>query len=122
MERKALKALQDSIEKWEKNAQAEDFSQVSLGSNSCPLCRLFQNHQGKNLNCRGCPVFEKTGKANCFGTPYYNFMDHIQKAMCTSDSFMIEKTMANARSAAINEVNFLKSLLPKEDENGTENA
>lgn len=92
MTKKTLKALRGSIQKWEKIVEGTG---VDQGVYNCPLCQLFYR-----LDCKGCPVFERTGYPFCDKTPYREWEDD-----CTPEL----KKLAQA------EVDFLKSLLPKEE-------
>jgi hypothetical protein len=92
-----LEALKGSIEKWQRIEAGAD---TDKGTDNCPLCQLF--HEDHRLtdgaSCDGCPVSDRTGKLFCRGTPYMDY---------TGDG----KTKANARA----ELEFLRSLLPKEE-------
>lgn len=70
MDDKTLLALRASIEAWKLKAVTDD-PYVRIGSSTCPLCQLFNNgEQSSEDRCRGCPVWEKTGKTGCKGSPY----------------------------------------------------
>ena len=85
MNKKTLKALKGSIEKWEKIVAGEG---IDLGTVNCPLCQIFVVPKD---SCEGCPVMEKTGESDCYGSPYY---DHRP-------------------DSAQDELDFLESLLPE---------
>jgi len=87
MDAKTLEALKGSIAKWE--TVRETLKQE--GVTDCPLCQLFYNN-----GCKGCPVSKKTRQINCCGTPFKEFY----------------KDPSVARAQA--ELDFLKSLLPKD--------
>lgn len=95
-----LKALRGSIKKWEKIV---DGTGCDLGSHNCPLCKLFLTDDG----CEGCPVSEKTGKPDCRGSPY------IKWTLIHQGWWPLYADMPKERAAAKAELNFLKSLLPK---------
>lgn len=107
MNKKTLKALNESIAKWERNAKAETPANYLTTPADCPLCELFF---GYPKYCEGCPVAECTGEAVCDGSPYddaakagKNWTDHPQ-----SNAYRYA-----ARAAARKEVRFLRSLLPE---------
>lgn len=62
MNKKTRKALEGSIKKWEGIAAG---TVADLGADNCPLCKMFLGS-----DCKGCPVYEKTGRDSCEGTPY----------------------------------------------------
>lgn len=100
MNRKTLTALKGSIRKWEKivNGTGSDF-----GPANCPLCALFFQHR-----CAGCPVSEKSGWAACLRTPYSDWREISDLG---ADGRRAE-TLPQ-KKAALAELRFLKSLLPK---------
>jgi hypothetical protein len=105
MNKKTLTALQKSIEKWERVIRLENVYEEK-GLLDCALCDLFFFEPNY---CRGCPVEAVTGLRGCFGTPYVGFS--------TYKAFLeIEKVPWSSKAAiwARKELNFLKSLLPKE--------
>ncbi len=79
--------LELSIEKWQ---DIVDGKGENNGGVNCALCELHLF-----LDCKGCPIFLKTGLTSCGGTPYTWFI-HPSK------------------EAAIAELEFLKSLRKKE--------
>ena len=98
MDKVTLKALKKSIEKWEQRAKGKKTD------DECPLCDLFRLYSdvegveyefNENRICVGCPVFAKTGKVRCEGSPY--------------DIWMDGESVADAKK----ELKFLKSLLPR---------
>lgn len=92
MPAKTLKALRGSIAKWEGIVAGtiEDY-----GEDNCPLCKLFLKK-----NCEGCPVYARTHHEGCWETPY--------RATLEADSKEEYDRLAQA------ELDFLKSLLPKD--------
>lgn len=104
MEEKTLKALHGSIAKWE---GVRDGTISDSGIYNCPLCILFFNTLGQSddIACKGCPVYEKTGKQYCVATPYTQWTEAGLKGCYASNSH--ERRLAQA------EIDFLKSLLPK---------
>jgi len=110
MDLRTLMALQKSIKKWERYAKAKDFDEISLGTGTCPLCRLFHsnshfvhNNQTDFQCCVGCPIFENDNSHyQCHGTPY--------EAAEWAESY----DMIAFRKSAKQEAEFLQSLLPKD--------
>lgn len=98
MDRRTLTALRGSIRKWEKIAAGTGRDK---GHDNCALCIEFCTLSG----CKGCPVFDKTGKHYCYETPYEN------AALLLVDD---KATTVRAKRAAQVMVNFLKRLVPKE--------
>lgn len=93
------KALRGSISKWQKIVKGTG---VDLGSENCPLCMKFMDHDV--FDCGGCPV-ARAGHEACDDTPYQLFSDLVDYG-----KFAITN---EAKIAAQDEVDFLKSLLPK---------
>lgn len=58
-------ALNASIVKWDKKARTG--TKKGGGPRDCPLCGLFFSIP---MCYSGCPVMVKTGKSNCFCSPY----------------------------------------------------
>ena len=101
MDSNTLQALQESIIKWEKNYANP--LQAKIGSKDCPLCQMF-NAPGENNPCKGCPINDVTNDG-CYNTPYEEFY----YASKDSPTEPILKMLAHK------ELEFLKSLLPKEE-------
>jgi hypothetical protein len=115
MNPKTLAALRGSIDKWRGIAEG---TESDCGPANCPLCREFFY---KTLRCCGCPVMEKTGKANCIGTPYVDWDDLLDSIAADVDLDSINNindVPLNQRQRAIDaaraEQEFLESLLPEE--------
>ena len=100
MSPETLKALKDSIAHWKENAAAIPSSNVKISASACALCQLFV----ANLHCAGCPVSERTGQAGCGGTPWVPARDALRLGLFKN--FLV---FAQA------EVEFLESLLPKDE-------
>jgi hypothetical protein len=104
MKQDILKALKASIVHWERIAEGKEGSRASY---NCPLCKLL------NEECGDCPVALKTGKCGCEGTPYYKF-GSIGEDKYTEPKWLgMFAVSREAKLAALEEVKFLKSLLPK---------
>ncbi len=63
--KKDIKLTRGSIKKWE---SVKDGTIMELGGNNCPLCREYIYRL--QIGCKECPIYLRTGKVNCFGTPY----------------------------------------------------
>lgn len=107
MPKRTLKALQESIAKWERLTVEGLVSENA--SDDCPLCKLFypENRSDwdgkKKLDCRGCPIDKLTNGAGCVGTPCCKFFDAQERGD--------EEAM---RLHAKHEAEFLRSFLPKD--------
>ena len=123
MDDKTLKALKASIAKWNKNARAMTPWEYKTNSWDCPLCVLFIWK-----NCSWCPVVEKTDRKGCVGTPYEGADDAGKRwrGVVSGDRYYDEGTegfddrvmglRTAARLRAKEEVDFLKSLLPVDNQ------
>jgi hypothetical protein len=111
MNPETLEALKGSIEKWRKIVEegGED-----RGEDNCSLCSLFLLVK----DCDGCPINDVTKsatkwRAGCTGSPYDQWRrlqnDHSKSAEWKADS-------PEKLEAARAELDFLRSLLPKEVE------
>jgi len=109
MDAKTLKALKESIQKWEEIIAGRGIDEQ--GKN-CPLCSLFWNDKSKMKHCLLCPIFLNTGKKYCWDTPYSDWADHQDQYhhMQEFNKYIICPT---CRRLAKAELVFLKSLLPK---------
>lgn len=96
MNKRTLKALEGSIEKWRQIAYENG---KDYGTENCPLCKMFFINGSRD--CTGCPVRDKTGRMLCHGSPYeawaYSHKKHIPS---------VKKQLAVA------ELKFLRSLRP----------
>lgn len=113
----ARRLLLQSIDKWALNASAEEPNDARLGSPDCPLCSQFW--EGSKTfpdggRCKGCPVFEKTGKPFCEDSPYAASEEaHFAwiKSFHVDDPEDQERKGEAFRESAEKELLFLKSLL-----------
>ena len=103
MKPKTLAALKASITKWETLIVTGE----EAGAIDCPLCIMFNNERTERLekDCIGCPVFEKTGKKFCTGTPY-------GRHAAVPYFGLGGEYDAQRRRHALSEMRFLRSLLP----------
>lgn len=103
MNKKTLKALRGSIEKWEAIA---DGTGAEDGHRNCPLCKLFIDD-----GCAGCPVRAATGAVSCCKSPYDRWRNMPERNICvTADGFVAASD--RAKEIARDEENFLRSLWP----------
>ena len=91
------KALEESIAKWESIASGDN-KEIPCSDN-CELCNAYQTD---NEKCFDCPVYKRTGKHLCRGTPYSLAIDKRCEFGAHSKEYL---------DAAKLEVEFLKSLL-----------
>jgi hypothetical protein len=97
-----LEALKGSIEKWWKIVEENGADE---GIDNCPLCHLYWDDE-----CVGCPVSEAMDSILCDGTPY-----HIQwSPLVLRDEWPTVADTPEKLTAARAELEFLRSLLPKE--------
>ena len=117
MNKETLEALKGSIRKWErivKTTTAKDD-----GIYNCPLCKLFHAAISKNFlseSCRTCPIYSKTNKCFCNGTPYQTWSNHHSADHDDVKVYHKHRYVSckECLQLAKVELNFLKSLLPKE--------
>lgn len=109
MDAETLEALRGSIAKWEGIVAG---TTTNEGPDNCPLCLRFNSFVNKEAKhgCRGCPVREKVGMSGCDGTPYEEYED-FERRVDDADEDADEK---HAIALAQAELDFLKSLLPKD--------
>ena len=64
-------ALKESIDVWKQKLREDNPLMVHIGTEVCPLCALY-NHPAmlEDDRCKGCSIFEATGKQDCEGSPY----------------------------------------------------
>lgn len=98
----AKEALLGSIAKWE---AIVDGTGKDQGPDNCPLCKMFFQESDKELggdeDCLGCPVRNQSGQRYCRNTPYIDYA--------------YSQPLDDHRAKAQAELDFLKSLLPKQD-------
>jgi hypothetical protein len=104
MDERTLKALKDSIRHWEENVAATDMDGISTDAEDCALCREFNTGIRHGKECRGCPVYKKTGNRFCSETPYSRV--HTAKE---------KENFQEAHDASVNMLSFLKGLLPEDE-------
>src|ERR1017187_3270088 len=104
MDADTLKALQGSIAKWEGIVAG---TLKNAGPDNCPLCQKFFEPYDAKRTCFGCPVMKKTGHQFCVGTPYRKYEEE--------EAWAINPNSETLHTLALQELNFLKSLLPQEN-------
>ena len=100
--RATAEAVEGSIEKWLKISAREDEDHGEL---NCPLCLVFLLDRTSGA-CKGCPVFNATGKSFCGGTPYKSWDNHQQK----KHSYSGKNLCSTCTRLARKEQKFLESL------------
>jgi hypothetical protein len=102
------KALEESIEHWEKIVIGENYSTTD----NCSLCNLFFIN-----DCEGCPIKEKTGQVQCNASPFREFIKHINlnhKSFVPCSNFHYQTYCPECKRLAREELEFLKSLRKEE--------
>ena len=108
MDRKIHEALKKTIKKWE---SISDGIGIDEGHDNCALCELL-------VHCAYCPVRLETHASNCINSPYADWSYH-QSTVHRRNGMKHDTPRfclcSRCRQLAIEELEFLKSLLPKED-------
>ena len=105
MKPETLAALQGSIEKWEK---VVDGTGTEDSYRNCPLCQAFID----NVKCHGCPVNDHNDGNSCTNDEMIAWGKHIDDHIWSDDGFRVQCPECIRLAQA--ELDFLKSLLPKE--------
>jgi hypothetical protein len=105
MDARTLEALRGSIAKWEAIVAGTGEDKGVL---NCPLCQLFVS--GEEILCKGCPVSDATGEIYCNDTPYSDWSELAEDLAYDEHGHLSDK----GRRLAQAELDFLKSLLPKD--------
>ena len=110
MKKETLEALKRSIAKWERIVKST--KELDLGRINCALCYLFND-----ITCEGCPIYKKTKKEYCRDTPYTEWSNHASTHVINDnyfgDGLRREPGCKECLRLVREELNFLKSLLPK---------
>lgn len=110
MDDKTLEALKGSITKWENIVAGTG---VDHSVDNCPLCLMFHpdftDGDTDDNPCDGCPVKVATGYGYCENSLYEKWLD------VTDDIWPRKASTPEAIQAAQAELDFLRSLLPKEE-------
>jgi len=103
MDKKTLKALEGDIKKWQKIVSGKG---IDDGWHNCLLCQLFLPL------CIGCPVRVFTTYGGCCDTPYdRRTMHHQKRHPNKSNKYKVKCEIC--KIIALDELRFLKGLLPK---------
>lgn len=113
-EQRDIQAINDCITKWKGVVCG---TETERADKNCALCALY--NIGDN-ECAGCPVesSDKNGKrVFCYTTPYHKWNDHqVVDHRCYTDISVGRKaTCEKCRQIALEEVEFLQSLLPNDN-------
>lgn len=114
VDEKTLTALRGSIAKWEAIVAGTG---VDNGITDCPLCTLFYPAKRENDGepcSRECPVVAVTNRSFCISSPYEAWLKHHYLLGHHWDDKKIR--CEECIRLANEELSFLKSLLPKDDE------
>lgn len=100
-------ALEKSIEQWKTKLSIALLGKVPpLGQEYCALCKRFDSDfvdlsDACSLGTERCPVYVKTGSPGCMDSPY--------------DDININGTQEELVKGVKKEIEFLESLLPKDE-------
>ncbi len=83
MEEKQKKAFKESIKHWKR--VVKDPKGESTGITNCALCALYNDKY-----CKGCPIYNKTGKSACHGTPYDIFSSSRTKGNAMKELIFLQ--------------------------------
>jgi hypothetical protein len=106
MNQKTLEALQGSIMKWK---DIENGTGIDDGASNCPLCLMFRAD-----NCNNCPINNTTNNESCGNKEYHEWANHMRTYHKVSSCGTWKVFCNECKELAHKEVEFLKSLLPKE--------
>jgi hypothetical protein len=81
------------------------------GTENCPLCLVFNSEECNE--CTECPVKRQTRQICCIGTPYIAWIKH-QNTHDNAYPFRVVDGCDKCKRLTLDELNFLRSLLPKE--------
>jgi hypothetical protein len=106
MKPETLVALKTSIQHWEEMSNITSLNEIKIGARHCALCQLFNTPDDScRETCVGCPVSARTGTTFCLNTPH-------EKALGGA----IKRDLSVFIAAAKEELAFLKSLLPTNEQ------
>lgn len=100
---KMREAILASIEHWKENLAVGMF-EAKIQGEHCPLCNATRPRPGADVMCGKCPVAERTGQADCQGSPWEGvfFARHNENEH-------------EFNRYAQREIEFLQSLLPESE-------
>lgn len=94
MKKSTEKALWGSVEKWYKIYMGTG---RNLDALNCPLCKKFL--LGKTSSCVGCPVFNKTGRFYCLGSPFDDYARYGTKRSALKEyQFLVDLALSEEPS------------------------
>ena len=109
MDNVVIEALRESIKHWERLSTGKRRPSENVGRCDCSLCSLFNREDiPYQFKCLDCPVYQHTGQMFCEGTPFIRAQEIAED--CEKDEPL---DTAEFKEAAAEELEFLKSLLPK---------
>lgn len=108
MPARTLEFLEASIKDWEWKRNAVVPANITVGGTFCLLCVLFA-HEGE---CLGCPIYD-AGFKGCKGTPWAEAKLELTLWKMHPNRSEVHQRWKDAAQV---EIDFLKSLLPKETE------
>ncbi len=104
--------LEQSIEHWERLAAGTQVDEEDPCSEHCALCDTHWDY-----SCGSCPIYECTGFSDCETTPW----SYAASAWYASHGDN-EPPTPRQQAAMQAQVDFLKSLLPHDDDNAAVNS
>lgn len=116
MNKETLRALKASIAHWEENLKASTPETANTSMEGCALCGLFVSDSESRApqDCEGCPVYNKTKQRYCKNSPYEAaHYIHVKWTEECDDENTAKILHSIWRLCAKEELEFLKSLLPK---------
>lgn len=98
------------IRHWRDNARAETAEEYGDIYDGYELCARFMKQK-----CLGCPVMQRTGKAECEGTPYFRATKAYTKWRdATPETAREDEARSAAHAAATAFADWLEALLPED--------
>jgi hypothetical protein len=114
MDESTLVALNGSINKW---AQIFAGKLTDKGTTNCPLCEKFYERRdpdNSHIWCYGCPVSKRVNDDWCDSTPYIEWQKHQRDQHNHTINMTVDCPTCTELAQA--ELEFLRSLLPDEEE------
>ena len=99
--KRILVALKKSVKHWQENFDSNNYLDIMIYDDDCPLCHLF----GADDDCKGCPIRDYTGKPNCQKTPW----NQVRNAHC-NDLVETGTPSKKLKNAIKKELTFLENL------------
>ena len=105
------KALQESIEHWERMRDDPAPQCEAPTSEDCPCCHLYFD-----ADCQGCPIHEHTGKRFCEETPYRHAASIWNKIEAYYPQEPPPHVAYEWKDAATEMIEFMQAILQKHPE------